>query len=152
MSEVTLVSCFGFACFGFSELFPVGACAFVLPVPTLSSTVKDVDANHASSSCSPYDMLRCPYCWHCSCQYLPCVSTPVLNSSRALQMVTSVSSTFQPATVPPSGGPAAGAVQFYNPSQFAQVSRGCVSASNTTVEQVQVLVLLPQSGLLHVDC
>ncbi|XP_064026928.1 protein transport protein Sec16A isoform X2 [Pogoniulus pusillus] len=26
----------------------------------------------------------------------------------------------QPATVPPSGGPAAGAVQFYNPSQFAQ--------------------------------
>uniref|UniRef100_A0A8C2Y9A7 Phosphatidylinositol polyphosphate 5-phosphatase type IV n=1 Tax=Coturnix japonica TaxID=93934 RepID=A0A8C2Y9A7_COTJA len=37
--------------------------------------------------------------------------------------LTSVSSPFQPAPVPPSGEPAAGTVQFYNPSQFAQVSK-----------------------------
>uniref|UniRef100_A0A8C0UF82 Protein transport protein sec16 n=1 Tax=Cyanistes caeruleus TaxID=156563 RepID=A0A8C0UF82_CYACU len=35
----------------------------------------------------------------------------------------------QPATVPPSGAPSAGAVPFYNPSQFAQVSEGLIFPS-----------------------
>uniref|UniRef100_A0A8B9CX10 Protein transport protein sec16 n=1 Tax=Anser brachyrhynchus TaxID=132585 RepID=A0A8B9CX10_9AVES len=36
----------------------------------------------------------------------------------------------KPAAVPPSGGPSAGTVQFYNPSQFAQVSKGLVVTLN----------------------
>uniref|UniRef100_A0A8C3JW70 Protein transport protein sec16 n=1 Tax=Calidris pygmaea TaxID=425635 RepID=A0A8C3JW70_9CHAR len=53
-----------------------------------------------------------------------------------------------PAAGPPAGGPSGGAVPFYNPSQFAQVSRGFLFSLNKTIEQTHDFMFY----CLNLDC